>query len=132
MIIKSNKYLDDIIRISDKKDILTIQNPFSKYLVYLKENEVIGFCYYYEIYDRLEIAYIFVKDEFRNNKIASRLLEYLIEDNKEKENITLEVNENNYSALKLYKKFNFKEVAKREKYYANENGILMELKLKDK
>ena len=85
MIIKSNKYFDDIIRISDNKDILTIQSPFSKYLVYLKENEVIGFCYYYEIYDRLEIAYIFVKNEFRNNKIASSLLEYLIENNKEKE-----------------------------------------------
>ena len=45
-------------------------------------------------------------------------------------NITLEVNCNNKNAIKLYKKFNFKEVAIRKCYYNNkEDGILMELKL---
>jgi len=130
MIYKSNEHLDEIIKISDKKDILESDNPFSKYLVYIDNNEVIGFCYYYDIYEKLDIAYIFVREDKRNNNIASKLLDYLINDNKNKENITLEVNENNIGAINLYKKFGFVEVAKREGYYNGIDGILMEKKLK--
>lgn len=130
MIYESNKYLDEIIKISDKKDILENNNPFSKYLVYIDNSEIIGFCYYYDIYEKLEIAYIFVREDKRNNKIASKLLEYLIDNNQDKENITLEVNENNISAIKLYEKFGFVNVAKRKSYYNGIDGILMEKKMK--
>ena len=129
MIIESDTFKKEIIQISDKKDILEEENPFSKYLVYIYENNVIAFCYYYEIYDKLEISYIFVKDEFRNKKIASKLMKYLIENNKDKYNITLEVKKDNVNAIKLYKKFGFKEVALRKGYYNGIDGILMELKL---
>ena len=129
MIIETNEYIDEIKEISDKKDILDANNPFSKYLVYIENNDVLGFCYYYEIYDKLEIAYIFVKEIYRNNNIGSKLLEYLITNNQDKENITLEVNQNNASALKLYKKYGFIEVAKRKGYYNGIDGILMEKKL---
>ena len=129
MIIESDTFKKEIIQISDKKDILEEENPFSKYLVYIYENNVIAFCYYYEIYDKLEISYIFVKDEFRNKKIASKLMKYLIENNKDKYNITLEVKKDNINAIKLYKKFGFKEVALRKGYYNGIDGILMELKL---
>ena len=129
MIIESDTFKKEIIQISDKKDILEEENPFSKYLVYIYENNVIAFCYYYEIYDKLEISYIFVKEEFRNKKIASKLMKYLIENNKDKYNITLEVKKDNVNAIKLYKKFGFKEVALRKGYYNGIDGILMELKL---
>ena len=129
MIIESDTFKKEIIQISDKKDILEEENPFSKYLVYIYENNVIAFCYYYEIYDKLEISYIFVKEEFRNKKIASKLIKYLIENNKDKYNITLEVKKDNINAIKLYKKFGFKEVALRKGYYNGIDGILMELKL---
>ncbi len=129
MIIESDTFKKEIIQISDKKDILEEENPFSKYLVYIYENNVIAFCYYYEIYDKLEISYIFVKEEFRNKKIASKLMKYLIENNKDKYNITLEVKKDNINAIKLYKKFGFKEVALRKGYYNGIDGILMELKL---
>ena len=129
MIIESDTFKKEIIQISDKKDILEEENPFSKYLVYIYENNVIAFCYYYEIYDKLEISYIFVKEEFRNKKIASKLIKYLIENNKDKYNITLEVKKDNINAIKLYKKFGFNEVALRKGYYNGIDGILMELKL---
>lgn len=131
MIIESNNYIEEIKQISDKKDILESNNPFSKYLVYINDNSVVGFCYYYDIYDRLEIAYIYVRDEFRRKNIASKLLEHLINNNLDKENITLEVNENNINAINLYNKFKFIKVAKREKYYDNSDGILMERKFKN-
>ena len=41
-------------------------------------------------------------------------------------NITLEVKEDNIAAINLYKKYGFKKVSTREKYYDGINGILME------
>ena len=40
-------------------------------------------------------------------------------------NITLEVNINNISAIKLYEKNGFKVVSKRENYYNGVDGYLM-------
>lgn len=45
-------------------------------------------------------------------------------------NITLEVNENNLSAIKLYNKFVFEEVGIRKNYYDGKyNAILMNKKI---
>ena len=79
------------------------------------------------IYERCEIEYIAVKKEYRNKKIASKLLEYVINDCKLNNivNISLEVNVNNISAINLYKKFSFKIEAIREKYFNNDDAYLM-------
>ena len=99
-------------------------NPFSKYIVYLENNEVIGYLYYSDIYDRVEINQIEINSIHRNCGYGSKLLEYLV--NTVNKNITLEVNKDNIYAIKLYKKYNFKEVAIRKGYYNGIDGILME------
>ncbi len=109
-------------------DYKLTNNPFSKCLIYLENNTIIAFIDYSIIYEKIEINYIFVKEEYRRKNIASKLLSYLIKNNLDKENITLEVNINNIKAINLYKKFNFKEVAIRKNYYGNSDGILMERK----
>jgi ribosomal-protein-alanine acetyltransferase len=100
---------------------------YSKYLVYYIEDEKVGFLNYDIIYDRAEIDYIFVNEENRRLNIASSLINYLFEDCKKNncKNITLEVRESNIVAINFYKNKGFKEVAKREKYYKDEDGILM-------
>ena len=40
--------------------------------------------------------------------------------------IMLEVNENNSIALKLYTKLGFKEISMRDRYYGDDNAIIME------
>lgn len=100
-------------------------NPFAKVLVYLKDDMVVGYLYYSEIYDRIEINQIEVYEKFRCMGIASSLLDKLIQNKKD---ITLEVKEDNIPAIKLYEKFGFKNVAVREKYYKDKDGILMERK----
>ena len=99
-------------------------NPFSKYIVYLENNEVIGYLYYSDIYDRVEINQIEINSIHRNCGYGSKLLEYLI--NSVNKNITLEVNKENKYAIKLYKKYKFREVAIRKGYYNGIDGILME------
>lgn len=98
-------------------------NSFGKILVYKKNNEIIAYLYYSEIYERVEINNIEVQEKYRNIGIGTELLKKLIE--MTHKSISLEVRINNYSAIKLYKKFNFQEKALRKGYYQGVDGILM-------
>ena len=77
----------------------------------------------------IELVNIFVKNEYRNRKIGSFMLKYLIDfaNNNNIYNITLEVDEKNIYAIKLYEKYGFIKKAIRKNYYNNSDGILMEL-----
>lgn len=71
---------------------------------------------------------IVVKKDERNKGIGSSLLKEIIHIAKKlkAKTITLEVNENNEPAIKLYKKYGFEQVGLRKKYYNNkEDAILM-------
>ena len=107
------------------------QNAFTKYFIYMEKSNIIGIVNYYDLYDRFEISYIEVLEEYRNKKIGSLLMEYLIKLGKNRgiDNITLEVNIKNEYAIKLYKKFNFEVVAIRKNYYDGVDGYLMERKM---
>ncbi len=102
-------------------------NPYFKCLLVEENNIIIGYLYYSDIYERIEINQIEVDSNYRNKGYGTLLLSYLINNNKK--DITLEVKETNEYAIKLYKKFNFKEVAIRNNYYNGVDGILMERKV---
>ena len=99
------------------------KNPFGKVLVYKENDEIIAYLYYSEIYERIEINNIEVKSDSRNKGIGTKLLKKLTET--VEKSISLEVRENNYQAIRLYKKFNFSERAIRKGYYQGIDGILM-------
>ena len=96
-------------------------NPFSHILLY----EDKGIIVYSKIYDRIEIEYIIVDDQYKRRGIGTKLIGYVIDSNKDISNITLEVRDSNIEALSFYQKLGFVEVARREKYYGNEDAILM-------
>ena len=112
----------------DEKNVLNDlnTNPFAKYLILLENDKVIGYLYYSDIYERAEINQIEILEIHRNCGKASLLLGELIK-NVDKD-ITLEVKKDNYPAVRLYEKFNFKQVAIRKGYYQGIDGILMERK----
>ena len=106
-------------------------NPFSKYLVFIDNNKILGYINYYLIYDRIEIANFDVLPDYQNNHIGTRLLDYLINKYLNKvSNITLEVKIDNNKAINLYKKMGFIEKTIRENYYNGIDGILMERSMK--
>ena len=93
-------------------------------------NTIVGFAGIKVILDEADIMNIVVKKDKRNFGIGSLLLEEIIRYSKihNATSITLEVNEKNIPAIKLYKKYGFKQVGLRRKYYNNEdNAILMDL-----
>lgn len=107
-----------------------LENENSKYLVAKSDSEIVGFAGIWKAVDDMHITNIVTKKSKRNTGIGSKLLEKLIELSK-KENLfslTLEVNENNIYAIKLYEKYNFKKIGLRKNYYPqNENAIIMTL-----
>ena len=100
---------------------------FTKIFIYYN-NKIIGFISYSIIYERIEINYIAVLEEYQNKKIATKLMDYMIKDIKNIEdldNISLEVNINNLKAINLYKKYDFKIEAIRKNYYNKDDAYLM-------
>ncbi|MEI3394518.1 MAG: ribosomal protein S18-alanine N-acetyltransferase [Clostridia bacterium] len=102
----------------------------SSYFFVAKNNsdEIVGFAGIKVILDEADIMNIVVKKDFRNKKIGSLLLEHLISYSKSinLKNITLEVNKNNLSAIKLYEKFAFDRLGIRKKYYnGKDDAIIM-------
>ena len=124
LLTKENFYdLNDKFLTYDYLEKAFANNPFANFLVLLEDDELIGYLYYSDIYDRIEINQFEVKEEKRKQGKGNLLLKYLIENNNKE--ITLEVRKSNIPAISLYKKYGFIEVATREKYYNGEDGILM-------
>ena len=142
MIVDINDIKDRILELEQLfPDVFTIEsiesdlknNPFSHYLVYIKDNKILGFINYYDIYDRVEIANFNVIEQYQNMGIGNKLIKRVIELSTNKENITLEVRSDNDKAIHIYEKYGFIKKATRKNYYNGVDGILMEMKLmKDK
>lgn len=103
-------------------------NPFSNYYVYKDLDKVVAFINFDIIYERMELIDIYVIDNFRNHKIATRLMNKMLSDAKVNnvKSITLEVRKDNIKAINLYEKYGFKQVAIRKGYYQGVDGLLME------
>jgi len=98
----------------------------NKILGYYLDKKLIGFIIYEQSYEVIDILYIVTDKIYRRKGIASKLIEYLINE-KEFERIMLEVRCDNSNAIKLYKKFDFKIINIRKKYYDNNYAYVMEL-----
>ena len=103
----------------------------SKYIVAKTlDNIIVGFSGVKIILDTAELMNIVTKKLYRKNGIGKLMLEYLINYCKKIgiKTLNLEVNAQNTIAINLYKKYNFKEVGLRKKYYNNTyDAILMSL-----
>lgn len=119
----------DIINklIDDKNYIVNNYELNKKAYVYIKNNEIIAFISYQILYERAELNYIFVKNEERKKGIASVLMDKMFEEcfKNNVEKIDLEVNSLNERAINLYKKYNFKVISIRPKYYNGVDALLM-------
>ncbi len=132
---------------NDIKDILTtefdnfwnenileeeLNSPSSKYLVAKQGTQIVGFAGLKVVIDEADIMNIVIKKSYRNQGIGSLLLKNLINlCNKLNLNlITLEVDEKNYNAIHLYKKFGFEKIGARKNYYKDSTAIIMKKEIK--
>ena len=108
-----------------------IKNKKFKYWVYEVDNSIKGYLGIQFLEDEIEILGIGVDQGSRRKNIATRLMDELIEyfEKSEYKKIILEVRESNAVAQRLYKKYGFKQISKRKKYYVDEDA---EVYLKEK
>lgn len=101
-------------------------DPFEKCYIYKIKNKNIGFISYSIIYERAELNYIVVSEDYRLKGIGQKLLNFCIKDlkNNKVKTISLEVNKNN-KAVNFYLKNNFKIETIRKQYYGKEDAYLM-------
>lgn len=133
----NSEYLDELEKLftdvftkkNVKKDM--IDNSFTQYFTYIIDDKPVAFINYYKMYERAELININVDNNYQNKKIASKLIEYMIEDclKSNVKSITLEVKETNYNAIHLYEKYGFNKISIRKGYYQGIDGILMEKEL---
>ncbi len=105
-----------------------LESNLSEYIVAKEDENIVGFAGIIVLPDSAEITNIVTKKTERKKGIGKQLLDKLINMTieKEKSNISLEVNEKNTAAISLYKKAGFKEVGIRKKYYNGiDNAIIM-------
>lgn len=113
-----------------------LKNMFAKYLVAKIDGKVVGYIGMWLVMDECHITNVAVHEDYRRNKIATKLILAMFELCKEYEiqYFDLEVRINNFAAQKLYKKFGFKEDSVRKGYYKNpdntrEDAILMSFEI---
>lgn len=126
--IKNEDYKNLKLIIKEQFDVdYKEDTPFCNWLIYEENDEIIGFINYDIIYEKSELEYIYVKEEYRRKNIASSLFNEMIENLKVKkvDSITLEVNVKNKVAISFYEKYGFKIVSIRKNYYKNNDAYLM-------
>ena len=136
-----SEYIDDVYEI----DKLSVPIPWSKksieeemnnmladFIVAKDDDKVVGFAMCWFIMDECHIGNIAVHPNYRNQGIASLMLNTLLEKCSEHGTnyLLLEVRASNTPAQNLYKKLGFEEVVTRKKYYKNpdntyEDAIIM-------
>ena len=121
------KYLGNLInknfcKVNDIEKLINNKRILGYYL----DNNLVAFLIFEQNYEILELEYIVVEPIYRRKNIGSKLMQYLI-DNYKFEKIMLEVRCDNVNAIKLYKKFNFKIINIRKKYYGNIDAYVMEM-----
>lgn len=104
-----------------------LENENTNYIIAKENNEIVGFAGISTCLDEATLNNIVVKKSSRGRGIGGELLESLLElcVDLNMKSLTLEVNISNTPAINLYKKFGFKNLGIRKKYYDNSSDAII-------
>ena len=105
-------------------------SPRSHFLVAEHEGKVVGYALVWFVADEVHLLKIATADRFRRCGIATSLIEYIFNRFSQASAILLEVREKNAGARCFYKKLGFVENGVRNKYYPDDNAVLIEKKVR--
>ena len=135
MIVKYNsEYKDDLLKLGqqyeddfEKKYL----NSKDNVLLYVIDSKVRGFLITETAIDEASVILLYVDKDARRKKIASTLMDnYINTLTDDIKRIILEVSDLNISAINLYKKYGFSDIATRKKYYKDgSDALVMERKI---
>jgi ribosomal-protein-alanine N-acetyltransferase len=111
----------------DLEDLIT--KDYFHILVFIEKQKIIGFLIYTDLQETVDIMDIIVAEEYRNQKIASNLLDRMISRATPDTEFYLEVAVDNIPAIHLYEKFGFETIHTRKKYYGEKDAYVMERRI---
>lgn len=102
------------------------------FLVAIDDDKIIGYICSTIVYDNCDLLKIIVNKDYRKQGIGKLLLLKLIEVCKEKdvENITLEVRDDNKTAISFYENNGFEQLGERKGYYNGKDAKIYRLHIK--
>ena len=104
-------------------DVKKLEN-YKIEISYLVNGEKLGYVII-EVLDTINIIDVFVKESSRGRGISKILFDYLFS-NYKNVRFMLEVRSKNFVAINLYESYNFKTIHVREKYYKDDDALIME------
>lgn len=110
-----------------------MMHDFSQFRALEIDGTKVGYTNIWVIDGSMELNRIAVLPEFRNKGYAKDLMDDLVNlcSEYELEKIILEVARDNQAAIKLYDKYDFKDIHVREKYYDNGADALIKVRMTD-
>lgn len=83
------------------------------------DKKVVGYFVVWIAHDEMHLGNIAVARKWRRKGVGDELMRWLLQESKRRNiaRMTLEVRTSNFSAIAFYKKFGFREVALRKRYY---------------
>jgi ribosomal-protein-alanine N-acetyltransferase len=104
-----------------------LQSPHSRLTVAERAGVVVGYICCWHVADEVQILNVAVHPGHRRQGIADFLLRSALAVGRQQgaQSANLEVRRSNLSAIQLYKKFGFREVAVRRGYYADGEDALI-------
>lgn len=132
------KDIDQIVEIESK----AFSQPWSKksfeealthknlmFITATMDDRIVGYCGLYIVLDEGNVINVAVKEEYRGQHIAQKMLQYLLEKGTSQKvtAFTLEVREHNKTAIHVYEKLGFQSVGIRKNFYEKpiENAVIM-------
>ena len=96
-------------------------NEFAKTYVIYEGETLVGYINYWIIFDQATINKVCIRESYRKQGLAQKLIDSCLLDLKENECmvVTLEVRVSNDNAIKLYEKNGFETVLRKECYYSD-------------
>ena len=104
-----------------------LYNPISRFYILEKERQIVGYIVLWIITDESHIANIAIHPKFRSAGLGGKLLNFAFEiaHRNGAKTISLEVNEHNTVARRLYEKYRFVVTGRRPHYYENKDDALI-------
>lgn len=103
------------------------RNKFSLPIILEQEESMIGYTVIWQLYGEFHIATFAILPEYQNQGWGSFFMDILLKEAKDCEIALLEVRKSNLAAISLYRKFGFRTVRVRPRYYKNgEDALLMQ------
>lgn len=103
------------------------EDPGKYSIVLTLNSRVIGYGLGWLVLDEFHLGNLAIRPDLKGRGYGALILERMVEAVKKKgcRTASLEVRASNVTAINLYHKYNFKEIAVRKKYYQDEDALVL-------